>query len=289
MLVNRARHSSGASITVRHMPYSTSLLNHGPDGLLNVSRSRHSSAGSPGSISRSAPLSPLVQSFPQQSGDSGLGCERLRQDLRRRHVSAGVVLGLNKQSCSGLVRPQTTLNSAVPLWGSDPLAQEIEGLLDSASSNVNDSVLIRSQSVPLHQMLHQFQSQGPSQNHILSSLSQPTTPFGSVRPFNFNASAASSPYSYTATPVPAEWNDFNSHANSVDSGVEGFAGLDPDSIQEIISEVYANNHEELAPCLDGLGAEALQPSSATDLNAFTHISFQGTGSGNDCYQSYRYR
>ena len=89
-----------------------------------------------------------------------MGCERLRQDLRRRHVSAGVVLGLNKQSSSGLVRPQTTLNSAVPLWGSDPLAQEIEGLLDSASSNVNDSVLIRSQSVPLHQMLHQFQSQG---------------------------------------------------------------------------------------------------------------------------------
>jgi len=220
-----------------------------------------------------------VQSFPQQSGDSGLGCERLRQDLRRRHVSAGVVLGLNKQSCSGLLRPQTTLNSAVPLWGNDPLAQEIEGLLDSASSNVNDSVLIRSQSVPLHQMLHQFQSQGQSQNHVLSSLSQPTTPFGSVRPFNFNASAASSPYSYTATPVPAEWNDFNSHANSVDSGVEGFAGLDPDSIQEIISEVYANNHEELAPCLDGLGAEALQPSGATDLNAFTHISFQGATTG----------
>ena len=55
---------------------------------------------------------------------------------------------------------------------------------------------------------------GQSQNHVLSSLSQPTTPFGSVRPFNFNASAASSPYSYTATPVPAEWNDFNSHANS---------------------------------------------------------------------------
>ena len=106
-----------------------------------------------------------------KSGDSGLGCERLRQDLRRRHVSAGVVLGLNKQSCSGLVRPQTTLNSAVPLWGSDPLAQEIEGLLDSASSNINnDSVLIRSQSVPLHQMLQQFQSQG---NHLhLSNESQ---------------------------------------------------------------------------------------------------------------------
>lgn len=83
--------------------------------------------------------------------------------------------------------------------------------------------------------------------------------------------------------------NFNFVLIEVDSGVEGFAGLDPDSIQEIISEVYANNHEELAPCLDGLGAEALQPSSATDLNAFTHISFQGTGSGNDCYQSYRYR
>ena len=58
--------------------------------------------------------------------------------------------------------------------------------------------------------------------------------------------------------------NFNFVLIEVDSGVEGFAGLDPDSIQEIISEVYANNHEELAPCLDGLGAEALQPSSATD-------------------------
>lgn len=68
LLVNRARHSSGASITVRHMPYTTpsSLMNHGQDGLFNASvRSRHSSGGSP-SLPRSAPLSPLVQSFPQQ-------------------------------------------------------------------------------------------------------------------------------------------------------------------------------------------------------------------------------
>ena len=77
------------------------------------------------------------------------------------------------------------------------------------------------------------------------------------------------------------WIDFDFlFLIEVDSGVEGFAGLDPDSIQEIISEVYANNHEELAPCLDGLGAEALQPSGATDLNAFTHISFQGATTGN---------
>lgn len=67
LLVNRVRHSSGASITVRHTPYAPpSLMNHGPDGLLTASaRSRHSSAGSP-SLPRSAPLSPLVQSFPQQ-------------------------------------------------------------------------------------------------------------------------------------------------------------------------------------------------------------------------------
>ena len=67
LLVNRVRHSSGASITVRHTPYATpSQMNHGTDGQLNASaRSRHSSAGSP-SLPRSAPLSPLVQSFPQQ-------------------------------------------------------------------------------------------------------------------------------------------------------------------------------------------------------------------------------
>ncbi|KAK4036458.1 hypothetical protein OUZ56_028512 [Daphnia magna] len=68
LLVNRVRHSSGSSITVRHTPYATpSLMNHGQDGLFNASaRSRHSSGGSP-SLPRSAPLSPLVQSFPQQT------------------------------------------------------------------------------------------------------------------------------------------------------------------------------------------------------------------------------
>ena len=69
LLVNRVRHSSGASITVRHMPYSTQPLNHGPEGHLihgHASRSRHSSAGSPSSLPRSAPLSPLVQSFSHQ-------------------------------------------------------------------------------------------------------------------------------------------------------------------------------------------------------------------------------
>ena len=114
---------------------------------------------------RSAPLSPLVQNFapqqqPQQQA-SEFRNESIRQDLRRRHVSAGVVLGMNRsQMCHVAGRAQTTLNSAAPLWGNDPLAQEIEGLLDSASSNVTDSLLSRSQSVPLHQMLNQFQLQG---------------------------------------------------------------------------------------------------------------------------------
>ena len=94
-----------------------------------------------------------------QQTDSVFGSERLRQDPRKRHVSAGMVLGLSRQSSvSGLLRAQTTLNSAAPPWGNDPLAQEIEGLLDSASSGVNssvDSVLNRSQSVPLSQMLQQ--------------------------------------------------------------------------------------------------------------------------------------
>lgn len=96
--------------------------------------------------------------------ESSFGSERLRQDLRRRHVSAGVVLGLNRHQAAAVGRAhlhqQTTLNSAVPLWGNDPLAQEIEGLLDSASSGINDSVLSRSQSVPIHQMLQQMQYQG---------------------------------------------------------------------------------------------------------------------------------
>ena len=121
--------------------------------------------------------------FCAKGGESNFGCERLRQDLRRRHVSAGVVLGMNRHHQAGTssaVRTQTTLNSAVPLWGgNDPLAQEIEGLLDSASSNVNDSVLNRSQSVPIHQMFQQFHYQGmqsgPTQSY--SSISQPSTPF----------------------------------------------------------------------------------------------------------------
>ncbi|XP_046442760.1 uncharacterized protein LOC124193138 isoform X5 [Daphnia pulex] len=280
LLVNRARHSSGASITVRHMPYATpSLMNHGQDGLFNASvRSRHSSGGSP-SLPRSAPLSPLVQSFPQQ-GDSS-GSERFRQDLRRRHVSAGVVLGLNPHQVAAAGRVQTTLNNAVPhLWGSDPLAQEIEGLLDSAPSMVNDSVMSRSQSVPLHRMLQQFQSQ-VGQGYATAS--QPSTPFGcGGRNFSYNASATSSPYSYTATPVPAEWNDFNSNTNNGDSGTEGFAQLDSaqqdlENFHEIISEVYANNHQELAPCLDGLGAEALQEASSA---TFSQMNFQGSGATN---------
>ena len=64
-----------------------------------------------------------------------------------------------------------------------------------------------------------------------------------------------------------------------------------ESLQEIISEVYANNQQELAPCLDGLGAEALQHqqqqdqsgsfvSSSDAATAFTHLSFQGSNSGN---------
>lgn len=82
MLVNRARHSSGASVAIRHAPYPTTAQNHlismmnqsGQDGLINslnaavasAARSRHSSAGSSPSLPRSAPLSPLVQSHPQQ-------------------------------------------------------------------------------------------------------------------------------------------------------------------------------------------------------------------------------
>ena len=164
------------------------------------------------------------------------GSERIRQDLRRRHVSAGVVLGLNPHQVAAAGRVQTTLNNAVPhLWGSDPLAQEIEGLLDSAPSIVNDSVMSRSQSVPLHRMLQQFQSQGITRcefehNSTVNQMSygrmvvgtqgyatasQPSTPFGcGGRNFTYNASATSSPYSYTATPVPAEWNDFNSNTNN---------------------------------------------------------------------------
>ena len=169
-----------------------------------------------------------------QTSESSFGSERLRhQDLRRRHVSAGVVLGLNPHQVAAAGRVQTTLNNAVPLWGSDPLAQEIEGLLDSAPSSVNDSVMSRSQSVPLHRMLQQYQSQGITRcetdcrqatvNQIYggvlvgqgyATMSQPSTPFGCGRNFTYNASATSSPYSYTATPVPAEWNDFSSHANN---------------------------------------------------------------------------
>ncbi|XP_057376186.1 uncharacterized protein LOC130697270 [Daphnia carinata] len=252
-------------------------MNHGQDGLFNASvRSRHSSCGSP-SLPRSAPLSLLVQSFPQQTEPRG--SERICQDLRQRHVSASVVLGLSPHqiSASGLV--QTTLNNAVPhLWGSDPLAQEIEGLLDSAPSIVNDSVMNRSQSVPPHRMFQQFQSQ-VGQGYATAS--QPSTPFAcGSRNSTYNASATSSPYSYTATPVPAEWNDFNSNANNGDAGTEGFVQLDAaqqelESFNEIISEVYANNHQELAPCLDRLGAEALQdPSSAN----FSQIHFQGSNS-----------
>ena len=65
-----------------------------------------------------------------------------------------------------------------------------------------------------------------------------------------------------------------------DSNAETFGGLDADSLHEIISEVYANNHEELAPCLDGLGVEAMQgaSSSAGHLNTFSQINLQGTGS-----------
>jgi len=95
------------------------------------------------------------------------------------------------------------------------------------------------------------------------------------KPFVFSASAASSPYSYAATPVPSEWNDFNSHANSMDSGAEAFGSLD-----EIISEVYANNREELAPCLDGLGAEVMQSastSSTVDYNPLNALELQGSG------------
>lgn len=166
LLVNRVRHSSGANITVRHMPYTTSGILSSHEVMLNPSvRSRHSSAGSP-SMSRSAPLSPLVQNFApqqQQQQASEFRNESIRQDLRRRHVSAGVVLGMNRcQMVHSGGRTQTTLNSAAPLWGNDPLAQEIEGLLDSASSSVNDSLLNRSQSVPLHQMLNQFQLQSKS-------------------------------------------------------------------------------------------------------------------------------
>ena len=84
LLVNRVRHSSGASVAIRHAPYPTaaptllmSMMNHAAaqDGGLLMSlnaaaaaasaRSRHSSAGSP-SLPRSAPLSPLVQNLSHQ-------------------------------------------------------------------------------------------------------------------------------------------------------------------------------------------------------------------------------
>lgn len=66
-----------------------------------------------------------------------------------------------------------------------------------------------------------------------------------------------------------------------DGGTEGFVQLDTnqqdlENFHEIISEVYANNHQELAPCLDGLGAEALQDSSSA---AFSQMNFQGASSG----------
>ena len=130
-------------------------------------------------------------------------------------------------------------------------------------------------------------------------MSQPSTPFGCGKNFTYNASATSSPYSFNATPVPSEWNDFSSHANNGieaftlytfifhcylfylktfkgDTGTEGFPQLDPaqqefENFHEIISEVYANNHQELAPCLDGLDAEA----SAS----FSQMNFQGTNTG----------
>jgi hypothetical protein len=47
-----------------------------------------------------------------------------------------------------------------------------------------------------------------------------------------------------------------------------------ENFHEIISEVYANNHQELAPCLDGLGAEALQEASSS---TFSQMNFQGSG------------
>jgi hypothetical protein len=47
-----------------------------------------------------------------------------------------------------------------------------------------------------------------------------------------------------------------------------------ENFHEIISEVYANNHQELAPCLDGLGAEALQEASSA---TFSQMNFQGSG------------
>lgn len=66
-----------------------------------------------------------------------------------------------------------------------------------------------------------------------------------------------------------------------DGGTEGFVQLDAaqqelENFHEIISEVYANNHQELAPCLDGLGAEALQDSSSA---AFSQMNFQVSNSG----------
>lgn len=65
--------------------------------------------------------------------------------------------------------------------------------------------------------------------------------------------------------------------SSVDSGAEAFGSLD-----EIISEVYANNREELAPCLDGLGAEVMQSastSSTVDYNPLNALELQGSGTG----------
>lgn len=65
-----------------------------------------------------------------------------------------------------------------------------------------------------------------------------------------------------------------------DPGTEGFVQLDSsqqelENFHEIISEVYANNHQELAPCLDGLGAEALQ--EAASSATFSQMNFQGSG------------
>ena len=81
--------------------------------------------------------------------------------------------------------------------------------------------------------------------------------------------------------MSGSWRYFLS---TVDSGAEAFGGLD-----EIISEVYANNHVELAPCLDGLGAEVLQSASASstiDYNPLQSISLQGTGAGNWHFNSF---
>lgn len=95
---------------------------------------------------------------------------------------------------------------------------------------------------------------------------------------------------------------------TVDSGTDGFGNLmDPTTnletnLESLISEVYANNQQELAPCLDGLGAEeAMQQqeqqdqqqsnfSAATPSAAFsTHISFPGPGSSGKSKTSMAFR